>query len=318
MTSSLRCVSLICLLAATPASEDLGFLGPRGTFSEEAADVYRRATPLVGKTIPLETMTALVQAVREGHIGRGIVPVASTVAGFPAESAGLLLASLDPGFRVIDEVVVPVELHLVVRHGTPRSRIRRIASHPSALKEARSFLRTRYAGLPLEETASTASAAERAATSDGSVAAIASAGAVQLYDLDILDAAIQESPDNATSFWVIARPDNAPALVEADRLVIAIDAPAGSPVLSKVVANLARSGFAVVFINSAPLPGILYGFRYLLSLAADQRVARRVVDSAVRADGAPGARVLVLGWFELHESARHESARPLDEAVPRG
>ena len=263
---------LILFLAASAYCADLGFLGPRGTFSDQAAETYRRQTPGLDKTVPFENMTAVVDALAAGRIASGILPVASTVAGFPAESARILLRDQQPSFRVVGEVVVPVELHLLVKAGTPRSRVARIVSHPSALKEAGVFLRAHYAAIPLEETESTAAAAERVANSDGSPAAVASAAAARLYGLEILESAIQENPENATSFWAITRAADAPAPSSADRLVIRIDAPAGSTALSTTLAKLHVAGFAVVFINSAPLPGKLYGFRYVISLAAAKPV----------------------------------------------
>jgi prephenate dehydratase len=283
---------LVLLLAASAFCADLGFLGPRGTFSDQAAETYRQRVPGLDKTVPFETMTAIADALAAGRIASGIIPVASTVAGFPAESARILLSERQPDFRVVGEVVIAVELHLLVKAGTARSRVARIVSHPSALKEAGAFLRAHYAAIPQEETESTAAAAEQAAQSDGTLAAVASAAAAHLYGLEILERAIQENPQNATSFWAIVRTDDAATPSTADRLVIRFDAPAGSAALSRIVANLHDAGFAVVFINSTPLPGKLYGFRYLISLGAAKPVPAQRVASAL------GSGVLRLGWFQ--------------------
>lgn len=282
---------LLLLLAVSAYCADLGYLGPRGTFSDQAAETYRQQTPGLDKAVPFANMTAIVDALAAGRIASGIIPVASTVAGFPAESARLLLNERAPGFRVVGEVVIPVELHLLVKPGTPRSRIRRIVSHPSALKESGAFLKSHYVAIPQEETASSAAAAERVAQSDGSLAAVGSAAAARLYGLEILERAIQENPQNATSFWVIVRTQDAPAPISADRLVIRMEAPAGSAALSRTIAKLHDAGFVVVFINSTPLPGRLYGYRYLISLAAAKPVAEQRVTSAL------DSSVLRLGWF---------------------
>jgi len=279
---------LVLFLVVSAYCADLGFLGPRGTFSDQAADTYRQQMPGLDKTVPFENMAAIVDALAAGRIASGIIPVASTVAGFPAESAGIFLSERQPSFRVVGEVVIAVELHLLVKPGTARSRVARIVSHPSALKEAGAFLRAHYAAIQQEETASSAAAAERVAHGDGSLAAVGSAAAARLYGLEILERAIQENPQNATSFWAIVRAPDAPALSAADRLVIRMDAPAGSPALSATVAKLHDAGFAVIFVNSTPLPGKLYGFRYLISLAAAKPVAAPPLDSGI----------LRLGWFQ--------------------
>jgi prephenate dehydratase len=287
---------LAILVAAVPGGAELGFLGPRGSFSDEAAETYRRSAPEAGEAVPYESMTAVVSALREGRISRGILPIASTVAGFPDESQRLLLSASDPGFRVVDEVVVPVDLHLLAKRGVSRERIQRILSHPNALGEAGRFLRERYARVPLEETASTAAAAERVRAGDGSVAAVASAAAARLYDLEILDRSIQEDPRNATSFWVIARPEDAPKPAAARRLVLSLSAAAGTESLSATIASLHETGLDVVFVSSAPLPGEIFGFRYLISLASEGVVARDSVSKAL-ASASPGAPAVVLGWF---------------------
>ena len=286
-----------CLIAASPNQAAVGFLGPRGTFSELAAEAYRDRVTGAGATRPFETMTAVVDAVRAGSIPTGILPVASTVAGFPEESERLLLGEDDPGFRVIGEVVVPVELHLVATPGTDQARIRRILSHPNALGEAQAFLGARYAGVPREETASTAAAAARVEAGDGTLAAVASVAAARLYGLEILEHAIQDNPDNATSFWAIARSGRVPEPDRARRLIVLLEGPAGSTVLSTAISNLEDLGFAVVFVNSRPLPGALYGFRYIVSLAADVPVPGRHMRRAMASVSSEG-RALVLGWFD--------------------
>ncbi len=286
------------LLAAASAGADLGFLGPRGTFSDEAAETYRRSAPEVGDTVPFETMTAVVDALLEGRISKGILPIASTVAGFPDESQRLLLSARDPGFRVVAEVVVRVELHLLVKPGATRERIQRILSHPNALGEAGAFLEASYAGVPREETSSTAAAAERVGSGDGTLAAVASAAAARLYELEILDRSIQEDPRNATSFWVIARVSEAPGHPKARRLVLSLDAPAGAEALSATVASLHAAGLDVVFVSSAPLPGEIFGFRYLISLSAERPVALDHVSKAIASAASAGGDALALGWFD--------------------
>lgn len=286
-------LALGIVLVASPVRAELGYLGPRGTFSEQAAESYRREMPDVGASVPFENMAAVVDALREGTIVRGILPVASTVAGFPEASSRLFFAEPDPGFRVVAELVLPIELHLLVKPGTPRDAVRTILSHPNALGEARAFLDERFPGIASEETASTAAAAERVQNGDGSLAAVASQAAARLYGLEILDAAIQADPDNATSFWVIARAGDVVAPASARRLVLLVDAPVDSSVLSDTVSDLDALGFRVVFVNSRPLPGELYGFRYLLALEAETAVASEAVGAALASKS-----ILRLGWFD--------------------
>jgi prephenate dehydratase len=292
----------ILLAGALLAAPDTGFLGPRGTFSETAAETYCATVAGCARTVAFPTITGVVAAVREGRVERAVIPVASTVAGFPPESAGLLLAALDPGFRVLEEVVVPVELHLLVKPGTRRERIHRIASHPNALKEAGNALRRLFPNVPLEPTASTAAAAEAVAQGDGTLAAVGSLAAGKLYGLTILERAIQENHDNATSFWAIQRADTWAPDPAANRLVVSLEAETGSAAFSALMAAMHEPHFSVVFVNSTPLPGKLYGFRYIVLLAAPSPVPRERVDTVLASCRECGGRVLLLGAFRHSET----------------
>jgi prephenate dehydratase len=291
----------VLLASVLLSASEMGFLGPRGTFSETAAETYCASVADCERTVPLETITAVAAAVREGKVARAMIPVASTVAGFPPESAALLLAGLDPGFRIVEEVVVPVELHLLVKPSTHRETIRRIASHPNALKEAGDTLRRLFPNVPLETTASTAAAAEATAHGDGTLAAVAGLAAGKLYGLTVLERSIQENRDNATSFWAIERPADWTPEPAANRIVMLLEAEAGSAAFSTVIAALKEAQFSNVFVNSTPLPGKLYGFRYLVSLAAPRPVRRERIDAALASCRDRGGRSLLIGAFRHSE-----------------
>ncbi len=287
---------LPCAVLESAAAAEIAFLGPRGTFSEQAAESYRTALSGSNRIISLESITAVVESVRAHKTERGIIPVASTVAGFPAESAQLLLSGLDPGFRVVAELVVPVELNVLVKPGTRRELIRGIASHPNALKEAGEFLRQRYPGIPLQPVSSTAAAAEAVAKCDGSVAAVANLAAAKVYGLEILDKSIQDR-ENATSFWAIEPANEWTAAPLVNRLVVSLEADAGSGAFTEAITNLKKAGFAMVFVNSTPLPGKLYGFRYVISLAATEAVKQEKISAAMADGRMAGGRLKILGAF---------------------
>jgi prephenate dehydratase len=254
------------ILAASPsfvAPQELAFLGPRGTYSEEAANTYRERATDVRSTVPMSSITEVVGAVTSGKAERGIIPAESTRAGVPIETAGLILRNLDPGFRIIDEMTISIELQLLGKPGTALSGIREILSHPNALKEAGEYLRAHFRDVPLRETPSTAAAAETVSKGDGTTAAIAGRAAAQLFALETLASAIQDDKDNATSFWVIA-PASQPVVEKTpNRIVIALEAPPGSALLSSTLADLYKERFSVVSLSSAPLPGEIHGYRYV-------------------------------------------------------
>jgi hypothetical protein len=156
-------LALLLAMGFTPVqAADLGYLGPPGTYSEQAADAYRGADPAFATLRPQPSITAVAEAVARGALPRGLLPGLSTTAGFPAESHLALLRAHDPGFRILGAVIVPIETDLLVRPGTQLADIRAVLSHPNALAEAGGFLRARLPHVALRPVASTAAAAAMA------------------------------------------------------------------------------------------------------------------------------------------------------------
>jgi prephenate dehydratase len=164
---------------------DLVFLGPRGSYSEEAASQYVSRAHL-DTTIPLTTITEIAQSVGEGREQFGLLPFENSTGGFVGETHKLLLASQDPGWRVVGDVTVSISNNLLVKPGTRASDLRKIISHPEALKECANWLKTKFPQLGQESMSSTAAAAEAVSKGDGTIAAIASPAAARVYGLQIL------------------------------------------------------------------------------------------------------------------------------------
>lgn len=260
----------LLLLGGAARADELAFLGPRGTYSEQATDLYRSRVKGFDTTVPLPTITAVAEAIRKGEAPRGIIPAVATT-GFPVESTKALLGALDPGFRIVGEVNIPIDIDLMVKPGTKPADIKAILSHPNALGEAADWLRQHYPDAKLEPVRSTAAAAEQVSRGDGTIAAVAGPSAAKLYGLDVLAERVQDNKDNRTSFWAIVKP-GVPFVPAANRIAVNIEAPAGSLAFSSVVAGLRGAGFSVVNVNSVPLHGPLFGYRYMIYLAAEKPV----------------------------------------------
>jgi prephenate dehydratase len=143
------------------------------------------------------SFAAVVAAVAEGRADRGLIPVENNEAG-PVEEAQAALAGAS--VSVVAEPVLPVRLHLLGLPGARLEAIRTVISHPVALRQcARTLGRL---GLACEEAPNTAMAAAR--LRDPAKAALASAAAAEAYGLVILLADVQDRPDNATRFALLA------------------------------------------------------------------------------------------------------------------
>jgi chorismate mutase/prephenate dehydratase len=176
----------------------ISYMGPTGTFSHVAA---RSAFP--GEThVEAPTIASVVDQVASKSADYGVVPIENSTEGSVTPT---LDALLDGTVQIRSELVIDVALCLLARHAD-RTRFRRVASHPQPLAQCRHWLARE---LPLAEqwpTASTVVAA-REALADDSVAAVAGKLAAELHGLEIVAENIQDRPENATRFVVVAATD---------------------------------------------------------------------------------------------------------------
>jgi prephenate dehydratase len=224
----------------------VAYLGPPGTFSEEAVS---RCPALTGsERQPFPSFAEAYEAALRGDVDVAMLPVENSIEGAVGATLDLLVQR--PGLRIRQELVLPVEQHLLVREGTVLAGIRRVLSHPQALGQCAAFLRQRLPGVPSEPTLSTADAARRAAEEPG-LAAIGGRGASERYGLSILSASIQDAAENFTRFVLLAREDG--KATGRDRTSIAFtldrDRPGG---LYEVIAEFATRRINLSRIESRP------------------------------------------------------------------
>lgn len=179
----------------------LGYLGPAGTFSEEAA-----RTALDGgeaELVGIATVRDTILAVSDGSVDRAIVPIENSLEG-PVGVTLDTLADEDNDVAVVGELVLAVSHHLIARADVEPARLERVLSHPQALAQCAGFLREHAPGAHLVPTTSTAEAV-RLVAAHGTWAAISTQRAADLYDAQVIASAIEDEPGNATRFVWLAR-----------------------------------------------------------------------------------------------------------------
>ncbi len=192
----------------------LAYLGPPGTFGEEAA---RRRAPM-GELLPCPSHAAVARAVESGAARGGVMAIENSLNGSVAETLDILIR--ETSLQIQRELLVPVVHNLVAAPGTASDTITLIYSHPQALGQCRAFLEECYPRAQMEAALSTAQAVGLARARAGA-AAIANARAAMLYGAETLAEGIQDQDGNVTRFVVIGA--GQPAPTGRDRTSIAFE-----------------------------------------------------------------------------------------------
>lgn len=190
-----------CRALETPTR--VAYLGPAGTFSEQAALGY------FGSSIARVDCTSIDEVFRSTTAGAadfGVVPVENSTEGVVARSLDLFLTT--PLF-IIGETSLFVRHNLLRRENSLQA-IEAVCAHPQALAQCHGWLSNHLPGVERRPVASNAEGA-RLAAADPRLAAIASERAASEWGLHITAPAIQDDPNNRTRFVIVTHPDRHPA-----------------------------------------------------------------------------------------------------------
>lgn len=227
----------------TEVLHTVAFQGEPGAYSQEA--VYQHFGRQVS-TLACPTFEDVFKAVEDGRATLGLLPVENSQAGSINQAFDLLL---DHDLRVVGEVKLRVRHCLLAAPGTKQGDIKRVYSHYQALAQCERYVRTRgWEAVVAYDTAGAAK--DLSAKPEPGAAAIASALAGDTYGLEILDAGIEDSPDNTTRFFLLGREEPAPAKHNKTSIVFATTHTPGA--LYHALGELATRGINVAKIESRP------------------------------------------------------------------
>jgi prephenate dehydratase len=268
------------------------YLGPPGTFSEEA---LLASAPPGAEPLPLATVPDVVLAVQERRAERGLVPIESASEGSVDATLDALAAEA-PDVAIVGEVVRPVR-HALVAAGAPAlGDIAVVVSHPQALAQCAGFLRRELPGARPVAWTSTAEAVRAAAErAEDRWAAIGTPRAAALYGCAVLRDGIEDLAGNATRFVWLA-PSGTPVEAATKTSLVFSGAGAGQPGwLVRCLSEFAFRGVNLTRIESRPRKDRLGDYRFFLDLegaAGDERVAGAVQGLRAHCD-----EVRVLGSY---------------------
>ena len=244
-----------CLAQQEPLR--VGYLGPEGTFSQQA--VYKHFGHSA-KALPLVTVEEVFDEVAAGHADFGVVPVENSGTGTIQSTLDLFLTS---PLMICGEVELRVHQYLLSRTGHIED-IERIYSHALSLAQCKGWLRQNLPKVDKHAVASNAEAARRARNADDA-AAIAGENAAHVYGLKIVAGPIEDRSDNTTRFLVIGRASFPSSGNDRTSLMVFIRDQPGA--LYNILEPLARRSISMNRIESRPALGALWQYAFFIDVA---------------------------------------------------
>ena len=208
---------------AHPPRRRVAFLGPPGTFSEEAA--LSQPDLAAGELVPIRSIPEVIAEVDQGRADVAVVPIENAIEGSVTATLDTLAFESSHELLIQREIVIPIDMHLCAPPGTRLTDVTTVVSIPHATAQCREWLARKLPGVAVEAANSTAEAAkdvaERKPKGKSVVrAAISTALAAKLYGLEVLAEDIEDHPDNETRFVVIG--SGVPARTGHDKTTIVV------------------------------------------------------------------------------------------------
>ena len=271
----------------------LGYLGPAGTFSEEAV---RSAPDAEGaELVAMRTVRETVMAVHDGAVERAVVPIENSLEG----PIGVTLDTLaeEHDVTIVGELVLAVSPCLIARGPIELAAIERVVSHPQPLAQCARYLRDNLPGADVMAVASTAEAVRVVAADGAPWAALGTRRAAQLYGATVLADGVEDEPGNATRFvWLARTAPPADAALAAKTSLAFWGAGDDSPGwLVRCLSEFAFRGVNLTKIESRPLRAQLGHYRFFVD--CEGHAAQSPVADAVAGLRAHCERVEVLGSY---------------------
>ena len=242
----------------------LGYLGPRGTFSEEAALAYNKSCSKEFKEFP--SIAGVINALSLGELKEGLVPLENSLEGGIAATLDLLVKQENIYIR--EELICPVRQCLMANSKTDKKTVQQILSHPHALGQCSEYLNSNYPEAELLPVESTAAAAAIVVNRQG-CAAIAPKRAAELFGLSLLDEGIQDNEENTTRFVILAQSDHPPTGDDKTSLVLTV--PDGPGTLYQTLGYFARHDINLTRIESRPSRRIIGDWLFFIDCEGHRR-----------------------------------------------
>ena len=293
----------------------IGILGPAGTFSEDAAELWLKGRNEKVEMKYYETIFDVSESLLRKEVDYGIVPIENSLEGSVGETLDVLSSENREEIQIVGEVLVPINICLLAQT-FKKSLIKTVVSHPHALAQCKQFIREQLKGVEVKSVDSTASAAKLASQSE-EIAALASKAAAQKYGLNILEENVQSgalprepaSPESAykdsvTRFVVLSSSASgiktAPTPTGRDKTSVLIYLKDYPGALYDVLGEFVQRGINLTKIESRPSKRALGD--YMFHIDCEGHIEEEKVKETLRGVESKVAMLKILGAYPIANS----------------
>ena len=238
----------------------IGYLGPVGSYSYEAAQKYKKEEDELKES---KTIEKVISSLENDAIDICIVPLENAIHGAVVDTMDTILENKD--INIIDEIVLDV--HHMLMSKTKDSTIAKIYSHSQALEQCRTYLNEKFADvekIPVSSTSYAASLAQK----ESDTACICNEICKDLYGLEIVSDNIQDIKDNKTRFIVLSKAKNSRETKKTSIVFSTKDEPGA---LYKILGMFSIAEINLTKIESRPAKTKLGDYIFFVGLEGDEK-----------------------------------------------
>ncbi|MGE5128090.1 MAG: prephenate dehydratase [Sphingomonadaceae bacterium] len=263
----------------------VAYLGPEGTFSEQAV---RKHFGRAVEALPASSVDEVFRRCESGAAQFAVVPVENSTEGAVGRTLDLLLVT---PLKICGEIELRVQQSLMSRAAGLKD-VRRVYSHAQSLGQCAAWLNNNLPDAERIQVVSNAEAARRAGEESGA-AAIAGEGAAERYGLTVLARSIEDDPNNTTRFLVLGGLE--PAATGNDRTSVVLSAENKPGAVHALLTPLAANGVSMTRIESRParaMRSALWEYVFFIDVRGHQRDERVAAAFAELRQKAPFMKIL--------------------------
>ena len=239
-------------------SKTVAFLGPEGTYTDEACYVYAPDE----QRVPFASLGLVTGALEEGKVHEAVVPIENSLGGTVIEVVDYLITSTKA--RIKDEILLPIDHCLITRPNVQLSDIRVVMSKQEALTQCRQFLSEKLRYSEQIATTSTALAVTNLKEGDDRTAAIGPRRSAELAGLPILANGIQDRENNVTRFAVLTTGGDPEKASNKTSIAFDFDSPDAPGLVYGALSPFADRGINLLKIESRPTGKGMGSYIFLL------------------------------------------------------